>query len=50
MNLKDYCWWHHHVVLHELGWTLTANPDGTSRVTSPDGKTIHSHSPPSRPG
>ncbi|HEV3292867.1 MAG TPA: DUF222 domain-containing protein, partial [Streptosporangiaceae bacterium] len=22
-NLKDYCWWHHHVVLHDLGWTLT---------------------------
>jgi hypothetical protein len=50
-NLKDYCWWHHHVVLHELGWTLTVHPDGTSQVTSPDGKTtIHSHSPPPRPG
>ena len=49
-NLKDYCWWHHHVVLHELGWTLTVNPDGTSQVTSPDGKTIHSHGPPPRPG
>jgi hypothetical protein len=50
-NLKDYCWWHHHVVLHELGWTLTVQPDGTSQVTSPDGKTtIRSHSPPPRPG
>jgi hypothetical protein len=49
-NLKDYCWWHHHVVLHELGWTLTVHPDGTSQVTSPDGKTIRSHSPPPRPG
>jgi hypothetical protein len=49
-NLKDYCWWHHHVVLHELGWTLTAYPDGTSQVTSPAGKTIRSHSPPPRPG
>src|SRR5580700_3644760 len=50
-NLKDYCWWHHHVVLHELGWTLTVHPDGTSQVTSPDGTTtIHSHSPPPRPG
>jgi Domain of unknown function (DUF222) len=49
-NLKDYCWWHHHVVLHELGWTLTVNPDGTSHVTSPDGKTIHSNRPPPRPG
>ena len=45
-NLKDYCWWHHHVLLHQLGWTLTAHPDGTSQITSPDGKTIHSHSPP----
>ena len=49
-NLKNYCWWHHHVVLHELGWTLTAHPDGTSQVTSPDGKTIRSHSPPPHPG
>jgi Domain of unknown function (DUF222) len=49
-NLKGYCWWHHHVVLHELGWILTVHPDGTSQVQSPDGKTIHSHSPPPRPG
>ena len=49
-NLKDYCWWHHHVLLHQLGWTLTVNPDGTSQVTSPDGKTIRSHSPPPGPG
>jgi hypothetical protein len=49
-NLKDYCWWHHHVLLHELGWTLTVHPDGTSQVQSPDGKTIRSHSPPPRPG
>jgi hypothetical protein len=49
-NLKNYCWWHHHVILHEFGWTLTVHPDGTSQVTSPDGKTIHSHSPPPRPG
>ena len=49
-NLKDYCWWHHHVLLHQLGWTLTAHPDGTSQITSPDGKTIHSHSPPPDPG
>ena len=49
-NLKDYCYWHHHVVLHELGWKLTVHPDGTSQVTSPAGKTIRSHSPPPRPG
>jgi hypothetical protein len=49
-NLKDHCWWHHHVLLHQLGWTLTAYPDGTSKVTSPAGKVIRSHSPPPRPG
>ena len=49
-NLKDYCWWHHHVLLHQLGWTLTAHPDGTSQVTSPSGKIIRSHTAPPRPG
>ena len=49
-NLKDYCFWHHHVLLHQLGWTLTVHPDGTSQVQSPDGKIIRSHSPPPRPG
>jgi hypothetical protein len=48
-NLKDYCWWHHHVVLHQMGWTLTVRPDGTSQVRRPDGKIIRSHSPPTRP-
>jgi len=48
-GLQDWCWWHH-IVLHQLGWTLTVHPDGTSQVTSPDGKTIRSHSPPARPG
>jgi hypothetical protein len=47
-NLKDYCWWHHHVLLHELGWALTVRPDGTSQVKSPAGKIIRSHSPPLR--
>jgi hypothetical protein len=45
-NLKDYCWWHHHVVLHQMGWELTAHPDGTSHVTRPDGTIIRSHGPP----
>jgi hypothetical protein len=48
--LQEWCWWHHHVLLHQLGWKLTLYPDGTSKVTSPDGKTIRSHSPPPRPG
>jgi hypothetical protein len=49
-DLKLYCWWHHHVVLHQMGWTLTVHPDGTSEVRSPDGKVIRSHSPPPEPG
>jgi hypothetical protein len=49
-GLKLYCHWHHHVVLHEMGWQLTVHPDGTSEVKSPGGKIIRSHSPPPRPG
>ncbi len=49
-GLQDWCHWHHHVLLHQLGWKLTVYPDGTSQVTSPAGKTIRSHSPPPRPG
>ena len=49
-NLKNYCWWHHHVVLHQMGWQLTVFPDGTSQVKSPGGKIIRSHSPPPDPG
>jgi Domain of unknown function (DUF222) len=49
-NLKDYCFFHHHVVLHQMGWALTVHPDGTSQVKSPNGKVIRSHSPPPRPG
>ena len=49
-DLKLHCWWHHHVVLHQMGWTLIVRPDGTSEVKSPGGKIIRSHSPPPRPG
>jgi hypothetical protein len=49
-NLKDYCWWHHHVMLHQMGWVLTVHPDGTSQIKSPGGKIIRSHSPPPCPG
>jgi len=49
-GLKNYCHWHHHVVLHEMGWALTVYPDGTSQVRSSRGKIIRSHSPPPRPG
>jgi hypothetical protein len=49
-NLAEFCHWHHHVALHQLGWALTRHPDGTSQARSPAGKIIRSHSPPPRPG
>jgi hypothetical protein len=49
-GLKDYCHWHHHVLLHRMGWQLIAHHDGTSEVRSPGGKIIRSHGPPPRPG
>jgi hypothetical protein len=42
-----YCFFHHHVAIHQWGWTVTLNPDGTTTARSPDGtKLLHSHSPP----
>jgi hypothetical protein len=46
-----YCFYHHHVAIHQWGWTVTLNPDGTTTARSPDGtKVFHSHGPPARPG
>jgi Domain of unknown function (DUF222) len=43
-----YCFYHHHVAIHQQGWTVALNPDGTTTARSPDGaKVFHSHSPPS---
>jgi hypothetical protein len=45
------CAYHHQVVIHRQGGTLTLNPDGTTTAWSPDRtKTLHSHSPPARAG
>ena len=33
-----YCFFHHHVAIHQWGWTVTLHPDGT--------KVFRSHSPP----
>ncbi len=42
-----YCFFHHHVAIHQWGWKVTLNPDGTTTARSPDGtKIFHSHSPP----
>ena len=46
-----YCFFHHHVAIHQWGWTVTLHPDGTTTARSPDGtKILHSHSPPARAG
>src|SRR5580700_6910701 len=49
-----YCFFHHHVAIHQWGWTVTLHPDGTTSARSPDGtKILHSHrpnAPPARAG
>jgi len=47
-NLILLCSFHHLIAVHTWGFTITLNPDGTSTMTSPDGKRVfRSHSPPS---
>jgi hypothetical protein len=46
-NLVLLCSFHHLIVIHRWGWTLTLNADGTTTATSPNGmRTLHSHGPP----
>jgi hypothetical protein len=46
-NLILLCPFHHLIAVHQWGWKITLNPDGTTTATSPDGKrTLHSHGPP----
>jgi hypothetical protein len=55
-GLRNFCFFHHHILIHRQGWTVTPFPDGTSQARSPDGATIiRSHQrpppqPPPRPG
>jgi len=53
-SVKDcvlLCWFHHQVVIHQWGWTLVLNPDGTTTAWNKDKtKVLHSHGPPARPG
>ena len=32
-----FCFTHHHVFIHQLGWTITGNPNATLRFTHPNG-------------
>jgi hypothetical protein len=46
-----FCWYHHHIAIHQWGWTVVLNPDGTTTAYSPDRtKILHSHGPPHPPG
>jgi len=50
-NCLLLCFYHHQVVIHRMGWTLTRHPDGTTTAWNPDRtKTLHSHGPPARAG
>ena len=53
-SVKDcalFCTFHHQVVIHQWGWTVVLNPDGTTTAWNKDKtKIIHSHSPPAGPG
>jgi len=45
------CWHHHHITIHQDGWTLILNPDGTTTAWNKDHtKVLHSHGPPARAG
>ena len=48
-NLGELCWFHHHVVVHQWGWTVTIEPDGTMTARKPDG-TLFNHGPPAQAG
>ncbi len=47
-NCLLLCSFHHLILVHRWGWTIRLNPDGTTTVTSPDGRILRSHSPPTR--
>ena len=53
-SVKDcalFCFFHHQVVIHQWGWTVVLNPDGTTTAWNKDKtKVLHSHGPPARPG
>jgi len=45
------CFYHHQLMIHQRGWTLIVNPDGTTTAWNKDKtKVLHSHGPPARAG
>jgi hypothetical protein len=45
-NCLLLCPFHHLILVHRWGWTIVLNSDGTTAMTSPDGRVFHSHDPP----
>ncbi len=46
-NMILLCSFHHLILIHRWGWSITLNADGTTTMRSPNGSRIyHSHSPP----
>lgn len=46
-NLALLCTFHHLIAVHQRGWSISLNADGTTTMRSPDGDRVyHSHSPP----
>jgi hypothetical protein len=46
-----FCTFHHQVVIHQWGWTVVLNADGTTTAWNKDKtKILHSHGPPARAG
>ena len=49
-NLGLGCFSHHHIMVHQHGWDITLNPDGTTTVHRPDGTIYHRRGiPPAEP-
>jgi hypothetical protein len=50
-NCVLLCWFHHHVMIHRMGWTLVRHPDGTTMAWNREKtKVLRSHSPPNPTG
>ena len=45
-NLVPLCGFHHQIAVHQWGWELRLNPDGTTPTSRDRTRTLHSHSPP----
>jgi hypothetical protein len=49
-NLDTYCWFHHHILFHKMGWSATLNGDGTATLRKPDGTILPDGPPPGPSG